>query len=274
MKIPCSVPILTLNSREKLAQALPFLVETFDDVFLVDGNSTDGTGEYARSLGVRVEKQFDTDEPNQRITDFPKTRMASWNKSRYDWLLVLDADEVLTPECVEMIRSVVAEDRRDEVHWIRRYPVLADGRVIRNSPFYNAHYFRLFARSKGIRIAERLVHEKFLIPEGLNHVYHDVVILCPEPSPSSLAERSKRYAILEGKALKNPSWKHLFYWIIWYNLRSFLGQLARVTITDIRGRFAGELVLPWVYNRVFLCYRWWSFREGARGWFGLRKGFI
>lgn len=270
MKIACSIPILTLNCREKLARALPVLVETFDDVYLVDGNSTDGTQEYARSLGVRVEKQFETDEPNQRITDFPKTRMASWEKARHDWLLVLDADEVLTPECVEMIRTVVANDNRNEVHWVRRYPVLPDGRIVRNSPFYGAHYLRLFARSKGVRIAERLVHEKFLVPHGLTHVHHDVVMLCPEPSPIALAERSKRYAVLEGKALKSSEWTHLVRWIFWYNLRSFLGQLIRVFIADIRGRLRGEPVLPWGYNQVFLLYRWWSLKEGALAWGRLR----
>lgn len=271
MKIPCSVPILTLNCREKLAQTLPTLTDLFDDVFLVDGNSTDGTQEYAKSLGVRVEKQCDTDEPNQRITDFPKVRMASWEKSVHDWLLVLDADEILTPECVEMIRRVVTDDRRDEVHWVRRYPMLPDGRVIRNSPFYGAHYFRLFARSGGVRIAERLVHERFIAPEGLKHVYHDVVILCPEPSPTVLAERSQRYAVLEGKALKNFDGRQLVYWIIWYNLRSFLGQLIRVVIADARGRLKGDPVLPWAYNLVFLRYRWWSLREQGKAWWEKRS---
>lgn len=271
MKIPCSVPILTLNCREKLERTLPQLAELFDDVFLVDGNSTDGTQEYARSVGVRVEKQFDTDEPNQRITDFPKTRMASWEKSRHDWLLVLDADEVLTPECVEMIRRVVSEDDRDTVHWVRRHPVLGDGQIIRNSPFAAAHYFRLFARSRGIRIAERLVHEKFLVPDGLRHVYHDAAILCPEPSPEAWATRSRRYAVLEGQALKRSDWRYIFYWIIWYNVRSFLGQLIRVVWVDITARLKGESVFPWSYNRVFLLYRWWSLKEGVSAWRRLRS---
>ncbi|MBP6945475.1 glycosyltransferase [Patescibacteria group bacterium] len=271
MKIPCSVPILTLNCCEKLQKTLPTLAELFDDVFLVDGNSTDGTQEYARSLGVRVEKQFDTDEPNQRITDFPKVRMASWDKSRCDWLLVLDADEVLTPACVDVIRACVAEDNRDEVHWVRRYPVLPDGLVVKNSPFYAAHYFRLFARSRGIRIADRLVHEKFLAPEGMRHVYHDAAILCPEPSPKVLAERSKRYAILEGKALQISTWYQLIRWIFWYNIKSFFGQLARVLKSDLWGRWRGEPVLPWSYNAVFLAYRVWSLEEGVRAWLLLRK---
>ncbi len=270
MKIPCSVPILTLNSREKLTRTLPALAEIFEDVFIVDGNSTDGTQEYARSLGVRVEKQFETNEPNQRITDFPKTRMVSWEKSRHDWLLVLDADEILTPECVAMIRTVVAQNKRDEVHWVKRCPVLADGQIIRNCPFYGAHYFRLFARSRGIRIAERLIHEKFLAPDGLKHVYHEVVILCPEPSPVALAERSKHYVTLDWKAMTNKSVHYLMRWIVWYNVRSLFGQLLRVVRSDFLGRMRGEPVLPWAYNKVFLSYSWWTMREGIRAWMRLR----
>jgi glycosyltransferase involved in cell wall biosynthesis len=269
MKIPCSVPILTLNVCERLRETLPTLTETFDDVFLVDGNSTDGTQAYARSLGVRVEKQVDTDEPNQRITDFPKARMESWKKCRYDWVLVLDADEIVTPELVGEIRQIIERDNRQEVHWIRRYPVLPSGQVIKNSPFYNTPYCRLFARSSGVRIADQLVHEKFLIPDTVRTVWHKEAILCPEPSPQALRERAKRYALLEGKSLKNARITLLVRWIIWYNLRSFFGQCLRVIRSEIVAWWREEPVLPWSYTRVFLLYRWWSLREGVRAWLHL-----
>lgn len=269
MKIPCSVPILTLNSCDRLRETLPSLAEIFDDVFLVDGNSTDGTQEYARSLGVRVEKQVDTNEPNQRITDFPKARMESWKKCRYDWILVLDADEVVTPKLVDKIRQIIDRDNRQEAHWVRRYPLLPGGEVIKNSPFYNTPYCRLFARSSGVKIADQLVHEKFLIPDGVRTVWHEEAILCPEPSPEILAERARRYAILEGKSLKKASVVLLMRWIIWYNLRSFFGQCLRVMKSEFMARWRKEPLLPWSYTRVFLLYRWWSLREGVSAWLRL-----
>lgn len=269
MKIPCSVPILTLNCREKLEGTLPILAQTFDDVFLVDGNSTDGTREYAQSLNVRVEKQFDTDEPNQRITDFPKVRMQSWEKSKHDWLLVLDADEVLTPECTNMIRKVVEEDRKNQVHWVRRHPMV-NGVVVKNSPFYVAHYLRLFARSSGVSIADKLVHERFLVPEGMEHVYHDAAILCPEPSPEAIDRRTKHYLVLEAKGMQKGGLKQLLYWIIWYNIRSFFGQLMRVVVSDVRGRINDHPVLPWRYNWVFLKYRMRVMVALSREWFKRR----
>ncbi len=269
MKIPCSVPILTLNSCDRLRENLSSLAKLFDDVFLVDGNSTDGTQEYARSLGVRVEKQVDTDEPNQRITDFPKARMESWKKCHHDWVLVLDADEVVTPELVDKIRQIVERDDRQEAHWVRRYPVLPDGTVIKNSPFYNTPYCRLFARSSGIKIADQLVHEKFLLPNTIRTVRHEESILCPEPSPQKLAERAKRYALLEGRSLKKASVLLLIRWIIWYNIRSFLGQSLRVIKSEIVGRWRKEPLLPWSYTRIFLLYRWWSLREGVSAWLRL-----
>ena len=54
MKIPCSVPILTLNAKAHLETLLPQVTALFDDVYILDGNSTDGTREYAASLGARV----------------------------------------------------------------------------------------------------------------------------------------------------------------------------------------------------------------------------
>lgn len=271
MKIPCSVPILTLNAKEYLKQCLPVLVENFEDVFIVDGNSTDGTQEYAQSLGVRVEKQFDTDEPNQRIQDFRVTRMKTWDMCRHDWLLVFDADEILTPELLNLIRRIVAQDNRKQVHQVRRYPKLADGRVIINTPFYSGYYVRLFARSSGVTLANRKVHERFVVPPGWETVDHEEAIICPEPEAGKLRQRSRKYIGLEMESLVAKDWPYFFRWIIWYNVRSFFGQLARVMRTDIQNRLTGQPALPWSYNLVFLEYRWLSVFHGARAWYKNRR---
>lgn len=266
MKIPCSVPILTLNCLPVLQRMLPLLVETFADVFIVDGNSTDGTQEFAQSLGVRVEKQFATDEPNQRITDFRTTRMFSWTLCKYDWLFVLDSDEVPTPELISLIGEIVQRDDQQVVHCFKRYPQLANGRVIRNTPFYSAHYVRLFSLRVGVTLADRKVHERFMWPAGLRQVLHPEAIICPEPDPAVLAKRARHYVELETAANVPPTWHYLFRWIVWYNARSFVGQLVRVIVTQLQNLFSGQPSLPWAYNFCFLAYRWWSARALWQAW--------
>jgi glycosyltransferase involved in cell wall biosynthesis len=271
MKISCSVPVLTLNAKEHLKQCLPLLLENFEDVFIIDGNSTDGTQEYARSLGVRVEKQFETDEPNQRIQDFRTTRLKTWEMCRYDWLLVFDADEILTPELLNVIRQVVAQNNQRQVHQVRRYPKIADGRVITNTPFYSGYYVRLFTRSSGVTLANRKVHERFVIPEGLETVNHEEAIICPEPEAQKLRRRSRHYIQLEVESLAARDWHYLTRWIIWYNARSFFGQLFRVLKAEIKNRLASQPTLPWSYNLVFLEYRWLFVFHCTRAWYKNRR---
>jgi dTDP-4-amino-4,6-dideoxygalactose transaminase/glycosyltransferase involved in cell wall biosynthesis len=265
------VPILTLNSRAVLERVLPKLSALFDDVFLVDGNSTDGTQAYAASLGVRVERQFDTDLPNQRIDDFRAIRLKSWNLCKHDWVFVLDADECPTDEMLDVVRSAVEKNETNEIHAFRRHLQLPSGVIIRGSPFYSAHFVRLFARSSGITLANRKVHERFVWPVERRLINHEEAILCPEPSPDRIAERSRHYAALEAESLHNRSFRYLWRFIFWYNLRSFIGQCLRLGSHWIRARRTGEAALPWSYARVFLLYRWWSFRERVRAWLALRR---
>jgi len=270
-KIQCSVPLLTLNSKQTLERALPMLAETFDDVFIVDGNSTDGTQEYARSLGVRVEKQFDTDEPNQRIKNFRETRMKSWTMCKYDWLFVLDADETPMSELIELIRRIVEGDDKRTVHLVMRHIQLPDGRIIRHSPFYASHYVRIFSLGSGVTLADRKVHERFLIPEGLRIAEHEEAIICPEPTAEGIRKRNLRYLELEAEQLTNTSRLYFWKWIVCFNVKSFIGQCVRVIRERITNLFRKEPSLPWAYNYVFLRYRFDSLFWNARAWYRKRR---
>jgi glycosyltransferase involved in cell wall biosynthesis len=271
MKIGCSVPVLTLNARLHLEHFLPTLVENVEDVFIIDGNSTDGTQEYARRLGVRVERQVETEEPNQKITDFRLMRLKTWEMCRYDWLLILDADEILTPALMRLIEKIVVQNDKKQVHLVRRHIQLPDGTIVENSPFYSAHYVRLFARSAGVTLADRKVHERFIIPPNCTSVKHEEAIICPESDPASIRKRSLQYVQLEAQSLTDASWRNLWRWIIWYNIKSFFGQFFKVVIVEIESRLHGIKTLPWSYNIVFFEYRFFNMFVNVLAWIRLRK---
>ncbi len=276
-KICCSVPILTLNRKEQLTRVLPQLIEYFDDVFLIDGNSTDGTQEYAKSLGVRVERQFDANEPNKEITDFRQARIASWALCKNDWIFFLDSDEVPTEELLILIRTIVEQNDTHVVHRVMRHIRMPDGRIIKHSPFYATPNVRLFALSSGVTLADRKVHERFVIPEGVSVIDHDEAIICPESDPWSMRERNLRYIELEAQSLKDASWKHFWKWIVWYNLKSTIGQCIRIFIERVENVFRAEPSLPWSYNYVFIRYRFDSCFALIRAWRALRmkeKGIV
>ena len=60
-KIACTVEILTWNSEKTLKACLES-VKDFDDIIILDGNSTDKTLEIANNYRARIIKQVKTEE--------------------------------------------------------------------------------------------------------------------------------------------------------------------------------------------------------------------
>lgn len=104
-------------------------------VVVVDDLSGDGTARVAESLGARVvERRFDT---------FAGQRNWALDSLEWDseWILHLDADEVVTPELAAEIRSAVSDSRFDAF----RIPakVIFMGRWLKRSAGYPVYQVRL-----------------------------------------------------------------------------------------------------------------------------------
>ena len=87
-----SVLIPTLNERRNLAECLDS-VAWADEVVVVDSGSTDGTPEIARQAGARlVEFKWNGRFPKKKNWALENVNWIS------EWVLILDADERITPE--------------------------------------------------------------------------------------------------------------------------------------------------------------------------------
>jgi glycosyltransferase involved in cell wall biosynthesis len=100
-KLPVSVIIAARNEEKNLPRCLEAL-RNVGEVFVIDSQSTDATPEIARSFGANlVQFHYRGGWPKKRqwaIENLPLT---------YDWILLLDADEALTPELeMEIIRAI------------------------------------------------------------------------------------------------------------------------------------------------------------------------
>ncbi|PIR66439.1 MAG: hypothetical protein COU51_04115 [Parcubacteria group bacterium CG10_big_fil_rev_8_21_14_0_10_36_14] len=171
MKIACSVPILTLNNEETLERLLSSLIN-FDDVYLVDGNSTDKTLEIAKKYNIPVYKQVDTNEPNVRISNFAEMRNRALSFARYDWIFDIDSDEYITSELENEISSFIESEDENIIGCIQRSPLLKSGRIIKYAFFMPDYYPRLFNLKTGIHFdPKKVVHETLIIPENVKSVY-------------------------------------------------------------------------------------------------------
>src|ERR1700691_5590689 len=97
-KLPVSVIIPVRNEAKNLPRCLQALRDV-GEVFVIDSQSADDTVEIARSYGAQV-VQF------HYQGGWPKKRQWAMNTLpfAYEWILLVDADEVLTPELANEIR--------------------------------------------------------------------------------------------------------------------------------------------------------------------------
>jgi glycosyltransferase involved in cell wall biosynthesis len=98
-----SITFITRNEAHQLERSLRSAAWA-DEIVVVDSESTDGTRELADKLGARV---F-----NQPWQGFGKQKNIAQDHARNDWVLNLDADEVLTDELVAEIRDWLARQEK------------------------------------------------------------------------------------------------------------------------------------------------------------------
>ncbi len=143
-----SVTIIAANEADRIGAAIRSVLWA-DEVLVVDSGSTDETVRVARSLGARV---IETDWPGYRDQ---KNRAAEWAAN--DWVLGLDADEVVPETLALEIQEILREPDAEgfEVarlgHWM--------GSAVHYGVWRPDRSVRLFNRARG-RWSGGLVHER------------------------------------------------------------------------------------------------------------------
>ena len=146
-KLPVSAYIITCNESENIGACLDRLVE-FDEVILVDSGSTDGT--------VEIAGQYENVKSSHRDwTGFSDQKSHALELCDNEWVLNIDADEILSDEYLDDVRRVVSQNRVD---------ALESSRVLRRwgtepkSFETRDRLIRLFRKSAG-HYKPRRVHE-------------------------------------------------------------------------------------------------------------------
>src|ERR1700728_3976118 len=101
--IAVTVVIPTRNEARHLARCLE-AVRRFSEVYVVDSQSTDATVEIARAFGAEVVQFY-------YQGGWPKKRQWALDSLPFanNWILLLDADEVLTPDLADEIESAIRD---------------------------------------------------------------------------------------------------------------------------------------------------------------------
>jgi glycosyltransferase involved in cell wall biosynthesis len=141
LKVPVSVLVPIRNEAGNLPRCLNS-VSWADEVFVVDSQSTDESIRISEEHGAKVVQfEFNGTWPKKKnwaLENLP---------FRHEWVLILDADEVLPPEAGAEIASAIENAGETAGYWInRRFFFL--GRWLKHS-YYPNWNLRLFRHSLG-----------------------------------------------------------------------------------------------------------------------------
>lgn len=190
--------VITLNEEHNIEYCLRSVRPWCDEVIVVDLESDDRTREIA-------ERYADVFVRHERIADFGLARQAGLDHATGDWILSIDADEVVTPGLARWIREFIESDPDYDVARIPRINVFL-GRRLRSTPWWPGKP-RLFRRG-GVAITPEL-------HSGIKPVPGARVAVLPRSSAISLwhftrvslesvAEKWNRYTTIEARrAIEN-----------------------------------------------------------------------
>ncbi len=101
-----SLCMITKNEEKNLANCLSSVKELVDEIIIVDTGSTDKTKEIAKKFNAKI---IDF----KWVDDFSAARNESLRHATKQWILVLDADEVIAKEDLSKLKELVNDKEND-----------------------------------------------------------------------------------------------------------------------------------------------------------------
>ena len=164
MKI--SFCMITLNEEANLPRALKSCADLADEIVIVDSGSKDRTEEIAR--------EFDARWHHQDWLGYVGQKNKALSLAEQEWVFILDADEELSDELREEVRSLKESDAPNEVAgWSMPRCVLYEGRWIRHGDWYPDRLVRLVRRSRS-RFEGGKVHERLEVDGPIHEFKGDL----------------------------------------------------------------------------------------------------
>jgi len=164
-KLPLSVFIIAVDEGDRIARSIESVRDWVDEVIVIDSGSKDDTVAVSTAAGARViynawpgygmQKRFGEDQ------------------CRNDWLLNIDADEVVSPALAEEIRiAFTSGTAKHAGYWMDIVEILpGESKPMRFA--HRVHAIRLYDK-RNARFHDSTVHDSVLIRNGsagkLSHI--------------------------------------------------------------------------------------------------------
>jgi glycosyltransferase involved in cell wall biosynthesis len=212
-----SVCMIAHNEEDKIGEALES-VRFADELIIADCGSQDETALIARAYHARVFSR-----PN--LANLNVNKNFTFDQASGDWILCLDADEVVPPESAREIRELLQHSAAEAGFMLPRRNYYF-GRLMRHGGRFPDWQLRLFRRGLG-RFPTRHIHERLQITGTIGRLVHSL-----DHYPYQTHEECQRkldlYTSFEALRLFNegirPSALNALKYTTWLPLQRFLNR--------------------------------------------------
>ena len=151
-----SVCLITKNEERNIKGCLDSLAGLADEIIVVDSGSIDQTCEIAQAFGAKVFiHPFD---------DFARQKTRAIEKASFSWVMIIDADERVTPELSKEILQYLASPEKIKTingFYVNRLNFFL-GKAIHHSGWAPDWLLRVFRKESG-GFDGRMVHESLVV---------------------------------------------------------------------------------------------------------------
>ena len=210
MKNRISIVLAVYNEENNLRNCLDSVKDLAWEIVVVDGGSKDKTVEIAREFNARI---IQTNNP----PNFHINKNKAIDGAKGDWILQLDADEILTPQLIEEIKKAV--NLSMDGFWIPRKNFFL-GRYLTKGGQYPDYTLRLYRRGKG-KLPAKDVHEQAEVIGKVDYLKNDLLHL-RDKNFSEYMMRFNRYTTLLASQIKNPGVDYLFIKPIFWFVKAYI----------------------------------------------------
>lgn len=215
-----SALIITYNEIgyiEKCIDSVSFA----DEIIVVDSYSNDGTYEYLK------------EHPKVRVIQHPfknftAQKAFTLNQASNDWVLFLDADEIVSEELQNEIVNTINSDKKHVAYWFYKKFMFQDRRLF-FSGWQTDKNYRLFRKSKVAFCEKRIVHETLNI-EGSSGVFRKKLIHFCYKDYTTYKRKILSYGRLKAKEVfeRNSNFSYSLFLLkpVWKFFHSYILRLG------------------------------------------------
>lgn len=196
-----SVVLAVYNEEDHLRSCLESVQGLAWEIVVVDGGSTDQTLQIAGDFGARIIR---VDNP----AVFHINKNKAIDAALGEWILQLDADEIVSSELKKEIREVTEKNSNFNGFWIPRKNFFL-GRFLKKGGQYPDYTLRLYKRGKG-RLPAKDVHEQALVEGKVEYLKNDLLHRRDKTFADYL-EGFNRYTDLMAAQFKSTNLKNNFF---------------------------------------------------------------